>query len=166
MTFSSRLIAAALLLMITSAPLAAIAKQLMLKGQGTRTAMFIELYTCEIFSADETAPLDRLLTKDLPVSINITVHGDTPGAMPDDWKAVIDAELNDNLMRRVTKTYRDLDAGDRVTIEYDQGQDTRVILNDELLFTDPGRGLPSSILDQWIGETPVSQRLKDELMGK
>lgn len=142
------------------------ASDLVLKTEATRRALFVDLYSCEIYGPQELAEVTTILVQEVPVSIRLTVHGDTPGTLPDQWQAIVDEELSDKLLSRIKKTYRSLTAGDEVVIRYSPGRGSIVEVNGEEVVVDPGRGLMTSVLEQWVGQTPVSSSFKHDLLSR
>ena len=142
------------------------ANQLTLAGSGTRKAFFISLYTCEIYAEQSGTKASELLNDDLEVRVKLIVHGNPPGSPPEHWASVLKDELSDKMFRITKRTYRNLEEGDRIILHYQPGKGTSVDINSQDLFTDPGRALMVSILDQWLGEEPVSENFKAELLGE
>lgn len=139
---------------------------LVLNGRGTRKAMFFDLYTCELYLREPTDDAARILGEKGPITVQLEVHGDPPGSILGAWAAVLKRELSDKMFRKTTMLYRDLEEGDRIQLHYVPENGTTVAINGESLFVDPGRDLIHAVLDQWVGEAPVSDELKEALLGK
>ncbi len=58
-----------------------------------------------------------------------------------------------------------LERGDAGYIDYVPGVGSRVVINDEVKGILPGKDLYDALLKIWIGEHPVSQRFKNEILG-
>lgn len=142
------------------------ANPLSLNGSGTREAFFVDLYTCELYLETTGISATELLQSDAPARVQITVHGNPPGAPPENWAQLLREELSDKMFRLTQRHYRDLEEGDKIMINYVPDKGTNVEINGEDLFTDPGRALMSAILEQWIGEDPVSRSFKSDLLGQ
>lgn len=138
---------------------------LVLNGTGTRHLLFAKLYTCRLFVPRQVSSFEEISKLNGPIELHLDVHGDPPGKLPDDWARVLDEELSQKLFERVKSRYRKLDAGDRVIVVYKPGEGTSVWLNTERQFTDPGPGLMMALLEQWIGDRPVSVNLRHRLLG-
>jgi len=140
--------------------------ELVLNGAGTRRVMFAKLYTCRLFVPREISSFDEARSLDGPIEIQLEVHGEPPGSLPDDWEKVLDEELSQQLFRKAQAHYRRLEEGDRVVVAYLPGEGSTVWLNGEKRFTDPGPGLVLALLEQWVGERPVSKSLRRSLLGQ
>ena len=150
---------------LLAGPLTAAAQELALNGAGTRKAFFIDLYTCSLWVAAPTRSEDELLNRDTPARVKILVHGNPPGAAPpEDWAALLKSELSGKYYKLTKRTYRDLEEGDEIIVQYPDGEGTSVSVNGEHILTDPGRALMVAILEQWIGPEPVSDELKVALL--
>lgn len=138
---------------------------LILNGKGTRNLLFIELYTCELYLDNPTSRANDILSRDQRLLIKLEVHGEPPDDVPTDWASVLQRELSDKIYDQVTRTYTTLVSGDQIELLHRPGSGTEVKVNNRVLFTDPGRSLIVAILEQWLGETPVSEDLKAALLG-
>ncbi|MDZ7685726.1 MAG: chalcone isomerase family protein [Gammaproteobacteria bacterium] len=147
-------------------PAPVISSDLVLNGTGTRRLMFAKLYTCHLFLPRRTSSFDEIASLDGSVEIHLDVHGDTPDSLPDDWEKVLDEELSQQLYQKTKSHYQELTAGDRVVVAYDPDDGTEVWLNGEKQFTAPGTGLMRALLEQWVGEEPVSQSLRQSLLAQ
>lgn len=139
---------------------------LVLNGRGTRKFMFFDLYTCELYVLEPTDDSARILRENGPITVQLKVHGDPPESIPGEWAAVLKGELSDKMFSKTTILYRDLEKGDRIQLQYQPETGTTVAINSESLFVDPGRELIQAVLDQWVGEAPVSDELKAAFLGK
>src|SRR5690606_17053621 len=59
----------------------------------------------------------------------------------------------------------DLRAGDRVRLEFSDGERTRAWVNDVLVADEPGRDFQRAVLSFWLGKRPIDARLKQALLG-
>lgn len=141
-------------------------EELILNGAGTRRLLFAELYTCRLFVPRKITSFDEARELNGPIEIHLEVHGEPPGKLPDDWAKVLDEELSAKLFEKARTRYRNLSGGDRVVVAYRPEEGSTVWLNDEEQFTDPGPGLVLALLEQWVGERPVSRSLRRNLLGQ
>ncbi len=139
--------------------------ELVLNGTGTRHLLFAKLYTCRLYVPRRVSSFEQIRELNGPIELHLDVHGEPPGKLPNDWARVLDEELSQKLFERVKSRYRKLDAGDRVIVVYEPGEGTSVWLNRNKQFTDPGPGLMMALLEQWIGDRPVSMNLRHRLLG-
>jgi hypothetical protein len=134
-------------------------------GKGTREELFVDLYTCALYVEGERGGAGDIIREDRASVVRLQVHGSPPTAIPESWRQVLRQELNDRMVARVRKRYRDFEAGDRVEVTYLPGGHTVVAANGKTLLSDPGFGLMEEMLRQWIGAEPVSASLKESLLG-
>lgn len=135
------------------------------ESAGQWRLMFVELYTCRLFVKKKISSWGEMKTLDDPMEIHLEVLGQPPGSLPDEWASVLDEELSKKLFKNAKSHYRNLNAGDRVIVVYRPDKGTEVWLNDKKQFTDPGSGLMRALLEQWVGERPVSVPLRQDLLG-
>ena len=63
-------------------------------------------------------------------------------------------------------TYRSVQTGDVSSLTYIVGRGTTFAINGEQLITIPSKEFAQHYLKIWLGERPVSQQLRDRLLGK
>lgn len=138
---------------------------LQLNGYGEREILWAEIYRAALYlprrSADVGFIRDAGTAKALQI---LTLASDIPDRMPSDWRTVFREELSRELFGKLRNAYRDLVQGDVLTFAYAQGAGTTVSVNGDAILTDPGHGLMADLLDQWVGEDPVSRNLRRLLL--
>ncbi|MCD8521342.1 MAG: chalcone isomerase family protein [Saccharospirillaceae bacterium] len=75
------------------------------------------------------------------------------------------AHMDERLDRLVKMFDGKLERGDVGYVDYIPGLGSRVVINGEIKGTLPGKDLYDALLKIWIGEHPVSQRFKHEILG-
>jgi hypothetical protein len=83
--------------------------------------------------------------------------------------ANVDADSFEQLqtrIRRLNALYRDVEPGDRYAITYLPGVGTELALNAEPLGTIEGADFSSAMFAIWLGEAPLDQSLKRQLLGE
>ena len=134
-------------------------------GRGTRSLAFIDVYRCALYLPRRIGSIDEMMPDDVPVAIVIEVLvNDPPDEMPDRWRATLREEITDRAFKKLKRAYRQVAMHDRLVFLYRPGTGTDVILNENALFTDPGKGLMNGLLEQWLGDKPVSESLRTALM--
>ncbi|QPJ60821.1 MAG: hypothetical protein G3M70_02525 [Candidatus Nitronauta litoralis] len=137
----------------------------MLASSGVRTYAFIDVYQCALYLKEPGKVRKTILEQKQPVTIRIKIlTSELPGQVPDAWKETIKPEVSDKVYRRFKKNFKKLEEGDELLFSYTPGQATLLYLNREKVFSDPGAGLMYSLLDQWVGEEPISDDLKTALV--
>ena len=134
---------------------------------GIRSHHFVDVYQCALYLPDKEKPIASLQNLEYPVAIRVEILTSMlPDKMPDVWRKTIKPELIDKAFRKFQKEFLNLDENDVLLFMYVPGEATSLFLNDKLLFKDPGRELMESLLEQWVGPHPVSEDLKQALIGK
>ncbi len=140
-------------------------KEWVLASSGIRTYAFIDVYQCALYLEKAGKVRKTILEQKQPVTIRIKIlTSELPGQVPDAWKETIKPEVSDKVYKRFKKNFRKLEEGDELLFSYKPGKATLLYLNREKVFSDPGAGLMYSLLDQWLGEEPVSDDLKTALV--
>lgn len=136
-----------------------------LAASGIRTYAFIDVYQCSLYFLEPGKVRKTLLEQKQPVTIQIKIlTSELPGQVPDAWKETIKPEVSDKVYKRFKRNFRILEEGDELLFSYIPGQATLLYLNREKVFSDPGPSLMFSLLEQWIGEDPISDDLKNTLI--
>ncbi len=136
-----------------------------LASSGIRTYAFIDVYQCSLYLKESGKVRKTILEKKQPVTIRVKIlTSELPGQVPDTWKETIKPEVSDKVYKRFKKNFRKLEEGDELLFSYTPGKATLLYLNRDKVFSDPGVELMHSLLDQWIGEDPISDDLKNNLI--
>lgn len=141
-------------------------------SSGIRSYNFVDVYQCALYLPDrDQLNADNLVasikTLEHPVAIRIKILTSMlPDTMPDIWRETIESEVTGKAFKRFRKGFAGLDEGDVLLFVYFPGKSTHVYLNDELQFKDPGPGLMQGLFDQWMGAQPISEDLKQALIGE
>jgi len=61
--------------------------------------------------------------------------------------------------------YRNVEPGDRYVLSWD-GEQLRLALNDEVLFEGGDADAASAMFGIWLGETPLGENFRDELLAR
>ncbi len=136
-------------------------------SSGIRSHYFVDVYQCALYIPNNGKSISSLDLLKLvhPIAMRIEIMtSELPDKMPDIWRETIEPEIMDKAFRRFQKGFLTLDGGDVLLFMYLPGEGTRLVLNDKLLFTDPGPGLMEALLEQWLGSEPVSEDLKQALL--
>jgi hypothetical protein len=129
------------------------------------------VYRCTLYQPEkQNLTLDKLAASiealESPLAIRIEILTSMlPDKMPEAWRETIKSEVTGKAFRRFRKGFADLDEGDILLFVYLPGEATHLFLNDKLVFKDPGPGLMQGLLEQWIGSQPISEELKQALLG-
>lgn len=133
-------------------------------GDGIRRRFFIKIYRCTLYAMPDRSPMEQVRNL-RPVALRIDVLArDLPPFMPASWRRTLKSELEAGLFKAMKRGFRQLERGDVLEFVYFPGRGTEFRLNGEPQFLDPEAGLMEALLDQWIGDRPVSKRLKRALL--
>ncbi|MEQ9643029.1 MAG: chalcone isomerase family protein [Alphaproteobacteria bacterium] len=139
---------------------------LVLNGVGTRVMYFMRVYECALYLPERSRSMPFIMDKRTASAIRISViHDDLPDRLPEQWREAVRSEVTTKMFSRLRAAYRDVSGGDVVLFRYVPTEGTWILINDEVVVFDPGHGLMRSMLEQWVGETPVSSDLRLALMG-
>lgn len=136
-------------------------------GEGVARWGLFKIYHAAFFTqADLT--LEQALADDTsarlelcylrPLSVNNFIEGaqkGLPNGLPD--------ELQD-AVSRLHKAYQAVQAGDCYQLDFQQGQGTRLLLNDRELVRIATPGFKALYFGIWLGEKPLSVQLKRDLI--
>ena len=111
---------------------------------------------------------------DIPVRLQLTYHrgftaaeiikgGDT--LLARNVKAETLAALRDRL-ELINRAYRDVREGDSYTLTYVPGKGTTLRLNGSPLVTVPGHDFAAAYFRIWLGDDPISESMRDALLGR
>ena len=111
---------------------------------------------------------------DIPVRLHLTYHrgftaaeiikgGDT--LLARNVKAESLAALRDRL-ELINRAYRDVREGDSYTLTYVPGKGTTLRLNGSPLVTIPGHDFATAYFRIWLGDDPISESMRDALLGR
>ncbi len=111
---------------------------------------------------------------DIPVRLQLTYHrgftaaeiikgGDT--LLARNVKAESLAALRDRL-ELINRAYRDVREGDSYSLTYVPGKGTTLRLNGSPLVTIPGHDFAAAYFRIWLGDDPISESMRDALLGR
>jgi hypothetical protein len=114
------------------------------------------------------------LFADIPVRLQLTYHrgftaaeiikgGDT--LLARNVKAEALSTLRERL-ELINRAYRDVREGDSYTLTYVPGKGTTLRLNGAPLVTIPGHDFAAAYFRIWLGDDPISESMRDALLGR
>jgi hypothetical protein len=151
------------------ARLAPLGPALALAGCGAETLLWAELYRLGLYlppgAPRDSGPASALASADLPKAVRLVVSyaGELPPVPPASWRARLD-RLEPRHARALAEAWPRLRRGDAVTVAYRPGRGTVVALGDRVVTADPGHGLMAALAGFWLGEDPVSEPLRAEVL--
>lgn len=141
---------------------------LQLAGHGTRTQwFFIELYRLGLYLPRDVRDPQAIQQPDVPKALHAQIRydGSLPDRIPQAWRSELMPALTEQQQHALRRHYQTLSQGDVITITYAPGTGTVVRVNGTPIFEDTGHEVMAAFLDLWIGRNPVSEDLKQALLG-
>jgi hypothetical protein len=138
-------------------------------GQAKRVQLLglVELYTLTLYLPDAT-DRGRMASPDTPKALRIDVNYD-PDLRPrivTDWRRELVPTLDAQAMTHLRGVFAPLRAGDVVLIFYVPNKGTTVRINRSVAVPQATHDLMVAFLDHWLGQTPLSEEIKEALGGR
>ena len=128
----------------------------------TRETLGISHYTATLYvRAGESASL-ALLDPDRAKALEIGLLSRAlmPLEIPRKYRRALDGILDDEAMTQVRAAYRELRAGDAVTLVYLPRRGVSVRVNGVVIATSPDHRVVESVLATWANGKPIDQHLR------
>ena len=141
-------------------PLAAQARRVDLLGAR-------ELYTLAVYAEGGTLNRERLMAADTPkaIRIQITYDKDMRRPIAVEWRRELVPPLDGTATANLRATFLPLQLGDMINVEYVPRRGTLVRVNTLVAVEAAHHDLMLAFLDNWLGQTPVSEDMKRALLG-
>lgn len=149
---------------------------LQLNGAGTRSKLFIDIYVAALYLKTKTPDASNVLSDAGAQRVALhMVYNMGSGTLLDAFKKAIEANQSPGelaaLEARLKKFYAIFDSlsgvnkGDVILLDYLPGTGTRVTINGLERGTVEGVDIHRALLKIWLGEHPVQDELKKDLLG-
>lgn len=148
---------------------------LTLNGAGIRSKFFIKVYVAALYLREPKSDARIVLNEDQPnrILMHFLRDGVTRQKMRDAWHDGFAANspdaVNASLIPRLKQfvgLFDDMHEDDVVWLDYAPGEGTRVTINGETKGNIPGKDFNAALLGVWLGNKPVTESLKNALLGK
>jgi hypothetical protein len=146
--------------------------RLALQGTGLfRYLGFIKAYVGALYYEEGLAPEQILADrpKRLEVAYFHALKGEDFGKVTDRFLADnVDGETLSRIRPQVAyhnSLYHDVRPGDRYALTYIPGRGTELALNGQVLGVIPGAEFAAALFAMWLGEAPMSEDFKRQLLG-
>jgi len=144
-----------------------------LRGTGRLVWMkLVTVYDAALYLPGDVAGKDALkdVPKRLELRYHISIKGEKFGESAEPFlKKNVRAEELAGLRPRIeqlNRLYRDVKEGDRYALDYAPGKGTTLSLNGSLLGTIEGADFAAAYYAIWLGAKPISDTMRDELIGE
>jgi hypothetical protein len=98
------------------------------------------------------------------IRIEVVYDGSLPDQIPGAWQGELLPVLDPRQQEKLRDAYAQLKPNDWVSIDYVPSRGTTVTVLGERVLVDRGQELMGAFLDLWVGQTPVSEEMKQELL--
>lgn len=150
-------------------------RTLVLNGTGIRRKLIFDIYLAELYLEKKMSTAQEILADQ--GSKRIVMHflykEIEPEKLIDAWnegfKANLDASRLASLQGSIdtfNAYFETVKNGDQVIADYIPGKGTRVQIKGEEKGIITGKDFNDALLSIWLGEEPVTAKLKNELLGK
>jgi hypothetical protein len=150
------------------------AAPLVLNGAGIRKKFFFSVYLASLYLPAATDRAESILAKDTANRVQMDMlyseveKKKLVAAWNDGFAANHASEALVPLQERIEQfngMFETLVSGDQVQLDYLPGQGTRVVINGTERGVIPGADFNRALLKIWLGESPVTSSLKEDLLG-
>jgi hypothetical protein len=147
---------------------------LVLNGAGVREKFFLDIYIGALYLPARTPDANAILSDDGPASVLMHIlYGEvSKEKITDGWNDGLEANLSETQMQalkpRLEKfngLFQTLRKGDEIRIDYIPETGTEVRINGEWRGAVEGSDFYRSLLKIWIGAHPVTDSLKQGMLG-
>jgi hypothetical protein len=144
-------------------------QSLSLSAQARRTHLLgsVALYTVAVYS--DGAPIDRAALASAAAAkalrIEVLYKEDFRRPMSFDWRRELVPRLEQAGAAHLRGTFAPVREGDTVLVEYVPNKGTTVRVNKAVAVSGADHELMLAFLDHWLGQQPVSEEIKQELLG-
>lgn len=127
----------------------------------------VELYSVALYSAAPTVDRASLVSPDAPKALRIEIafKDDLRRQVAVDWRTELIPRLIPAATEHLGQTFAPLTRGDVVLVEYLPGRGTTLRVNKTVVVTGASHDVMVAFLDHWIGQRPVSEEIKQTLLG-
>jgi len=147
---------------------------LVLNGTGIREKFFLDIYIGALYLPARTADANAILSDDGPASVlmHILYSEVSKKKITDGWNDGLEANLPEAELQalkprleKFNSLFQTLRKGDELRIDYIPETGTEVRINGEWRGAVEGSDFYRSLLKVWIGSHPVSNSLKQGMLG-
>jgi len=144
-------------------------KEWYLISNATATWMWLDIYEADLYANSSKLPND-FLDDGVPLKLTLCyLRSMTPDifieganqALPSDLSLQLQGEVN-----RLHDAYQAVNSGDCYSLVYKPNIGTQLLLNDTLVFNSKELGFKALYFGVWLGDTPLSNSLKESLVGQ
>lgn len=125
-----------------------------------------ELYVVTIYVDGSLRDTAHMVSPDTPKALRIDIrHEDDIRRAAVDWRPELVPRLPASDAAHLRGTFAPLRRGDVVLVRYQPRRGTTVLVNSATAVSGADHDLMAAFLDHWIGQQPVSDEVKQALLG-
>jgi hypothetical protein len=140
-----------------------------LLAQARRLHLFgaVEYYTLAVYGNGERLDPARLASVDAAkaLRIQVTYEEDLQRPLSLDWRRELVPHLSSSATAHLQGSFAPLQHGDVVVIEYVPAKGTTVRVNKAVVVSGAHHDLMLAFLEHWLGQRPLSEDIKEMLLG-
>ncbi|MEW8318736.1 MAG: chalcone isomerase family protein [Candidatus Thiodiazotropha sp.] len=148
--------------------------ELRLNGAGIRKKLFFKVYLASLYLPQPTSDIAEVTAADRPARVQMHIlyseieKEKFVKGWNDGFSANLDAARLETVRERLDQfnvMFETLKAGDLINLDYSPGEGTRVTIKEVDKGVIPGGDFYQALLMVWLGDSPISQSLKQQLLG-
>ena len=143
---------------------------LMLASQATRRDLIgaVELYNVALYTDGGTVSRESLASADIAkaLRIEVTYDEDFRRKVALDWRRELVPRLEPAAAAHIQGSFAPIQHGDTIVVEYVPSRGTTVRVNRGVAVSGASHDLMLAFLDLWVGQRPLSEEIKQSLLGR
>lgn len=148
---------------------------LVMNGAGTRSMLFIELYSAALYLKDKKSDAIGIAYDDETMAIKIEITSKLisretmMNAIEDGFQKATDNNTSslDSRIAKIREFYlQELVVGDKLDLVYVKGEGVNCYMNNKKLGVIEGQDFKFALYKIWFGEDPASKSLKEAMLGR
>lgn len=148
---------------------------LLMNGAGTRSMLFIELYSAALYLSEKSSDAIGIAYDDKTMAIKIEITSRLISretmmkAIEDGFQKATDNNTTDldSRIAKIREFYlKELVVGDKIDLVYVKGEGVECYFNGGKLGVIEGQDFKFALYKIWLGEDPASKSLKEGMLGK
>jgi hypothetical protein len=145
-----------------------------LNGAGIRKKFFFDVYLASLYVQQRSSDVADVINVDRParIEMHILYSEIEKEKFVQGWNDGFSANLSPDKLQTVAEhldrfndMFQTLQKGDLVIMDYIPGNGTAVTIKGEEIGVIPGADFYQALLMVWLGDSPISTTLKEELLG-
>jgi len=147
---------------------------LLLNGAGIRSKLFFDIYVAALYLPEHLSDSTRILDPQLPkrLAMHFVYSEVSRKKMNAGWQSGFEDNTAKEKMRALQPSldkfksmFRDMKAGDVVLLDFLPKEGVRININQKVIGSIEGVGFSTALLRVWLGDEPVTDSLKQGLLG-